>query len=122
MEALPNTQLASAEHQIWLRAFLRALDGCTPDDAKGLAQRAVDIYHERWGDPIVDDREGLDESEWLINLRIWKESEELDQILRLDPGVLAGRADDAVDDGNGAGEGVARASAGGEAEPGALVD
>ena len=69
MENPPHSQSESAEYQIWLRAFLRALDGCYPDDAKEFAQRAVAIYQERWCDPIIDDRERLNESEWLITQR-----------------------------------------------------
>lgn len=81
METLTHTQPASVEHQVWLRAFLRALDSCTPDDAKDLAQRAVDIYQERWRELApIDPKEHRDRAEYRINQQIAEYRRRLDEV------------------------------------------
>ncbi|MBZ2979407.1 hypothetical protein IPR89_20800 [Xanthomonas perforans] len=115
MQTLPHAQLASPGYQIWLRAFLRALDECAPDDAKEFAERAVDIYQKRWVDSSVDNRERLDESEWLITLQTRRESEMLDQALQ-DQGLVENEEISA-----GACGGVANAIAGAGSGSGSLV-
>lgn len=117
MTTIANTSAGSAEYQIWLRAFLRALDGCAPEEAEELARRAVEIYQKQWGKPVVNNRQGLDESERLINLLISNESEELDKMISAHPEKFDYGVDDERGEGDGVGGGVARASAGGESTP-----